>query len=152
MAAVRRIDVVKLRHQKTPKFSHSIVKLVKLMGGLEEKHEELESFMDSRSVLLLKKTQKKKDAESNEATSTKKNYLNLSPFVIDENAFGDEKSEISKIFFYYYYDKGQDKYSFRHAYKPDDLPLIVSDKRFKMVKMQFETFAKLVFNKAMNQL
>lgn len=141
LAAVRMIDVVKFRHDKTPKFRHALVNLVKVMGGLELQEELLDKFMDSRSVLLIKK--------SEEQTT----YINLSPFVIDENAFEDKTSDVSKVYFFYYYDRAQDKYAFRHVNKPGDLPLVVSaDSKYGMVKVQFDAFANLIFHQNMSAL
>ena len=141
LAAVRMIDVVKFRHNPTATFRHSLVRLVKLMGGLEEKNEDLDEYMDSRSVLLLRKPGKKNETPD----PNEKKYLNLSPFIIDENAFDEKNSDVSKVYFFHYFDKALGKYAFRHAYKPDDLPLIVSDEKYKLVKIQFEAFSKLMF-------
>lgn len=141
LAAVRMIDVVKFRHDKTPKFRHALVNLVKVMGGLELQEELLDKFMDSRSVLLIKK--------SEEQTT----YINLSPFVIDENAFEEKTSDVSKVYFFYYYDRAQDKYAFRHVNKPGDLPLVISaDSKYGMVKVQFDAFANLIFHQNMSAL
>ncbi len=141
LAAVRMIDVVKFRHDKTAKFRHALVNLVKVMGGLELQEELLDKFMDSRSVLLLKKSE------------TQTTYINLSPFVIDENAFEEKTSDVSKVFFFYYYDRAQDKYAFRHVNKPGDKPLEVSnDSKYGMVKVQFDAFANLIFHQNMSAL
>ncbi|MBK9736207.1 MAG: CHAT domain-containing protein [Saprospiraceae bacterium] len=141
LAAVRMIDVVKFRHDKAPKFRHALVNLVKVMGGLELQEELLDKYMDSRSVLLLKKT--------DELTT----YINLSPFVIDENAFEERTSDVSKVYFFYNYDRSLDKYSFRHVNKPADIPLVVSgDNKYGMVKVQFDAFANLIFHQNMKAL
>ncbi len=141
LAAVRMIDVVKFRHDKTAKFRHALVNLVKVMGGLELQEELLDKFMDSRSVLLLKKSE------------TQTTYINLSPFVIDENAFEEKTSDVSKVYFFYYYDRAQDKYAFRHVNKPGDKPLEVSnDSKYGMVKVQFDAFANLIFHQNMSAL
>lgn len=52
-------------------------------------------FTDSRSVLLVRNL---KDLD---------NYLNLSPFVIDKNAFGDAKATAMDLFIYAYGDQGE---------------------------------------------
>lgn len=147
LAAVRMIDVVKFRHNPTATFRHSLVRLVKLMGGLEEKSEDLDEYMDNRSVLLLRKPGKKNETPD----PSEKKYLNLSPFVIDENAFDEKNSDVSKVYFFHYFDKALDKYVFRHAYKPDDMPLIVSNEKYNLVKMQFEAFRELMFGTEMSK-
>lgn len=141
LAAVRMIDVVKFRHDKTAKFRHALVNLVKVMGGLELREELLDKFMDSRSVLLIKKSEEQMT------------YINLSPFVIDENAFEEKTSDVSKVYFFYYYDKGQDKYKFRYTNKPGDPPLEISgDSKYNMIKVQFDAFANLIFHQNMSAL
>ena len=74
--------------------------------------------------------------------------MNLSPFVIDENAFDEKTTEISKVYFFYFHDSEQGKYSFRHAYKPDDIPLVVSRDKYELVKAQFEVFNDLILQQA----
>ncbi len=142
MAAIRKIDVVKYRHVRTARFNHSLVRLVKVMGGLEIKEEELDEFMDSRSVLLLKK---KKGSKG-------KSYMNLSPFVIDQNAFEDKQAEISKVYFFYGYDPQQERYNFRHVDKPEDQPLVIPKENYEIVPDQFNAFAQLIFNRPMAAL
>lgn len=140
MAAIRKIDVVKYRHIRTARFSHSLVRLVKVMGGLELKEEELDEFMDNRSVLLLKKKIK---------GNTGKLYMNLSPFVIDQNAFDERPTDISKVYFFFSFDPVERRYSFRHVDKPEDLPLVLPKENYEIVSEQFDAFAQLIFNRPM---
>ncbi|MEL6853327.1 MAG: CHAT domain-containing protein [Bacteroidota bacterium] len=150
LVAVRMIDVIKFRHHPEASFRHSLVRLVKLMGGLEEREEVLDTFMDSRSVLLIKRVIEK-DQETGEK-KTRITPLNLSPFVIDENAFDEKSTEVSKVYFFSRYEKQQDAFVFRHAYKPADLPLVVSDQKYPVVKAQFEAFAELMFHQKLSSL
>ena len=114
--------------------------MVQRFVGLEEEHEMRDGFMDTASVLLLPS---KKDA---------KVFLNLSPFIIDKNAFV-EKSNESKLHYFDRYEKAVDAYSFKHIYKPDDLPLVVNrEEHFEVIKAQFNAFAVSLFNKPMKDL
>ncbi len=133
LASVKGIDVIKFRHLPAPQFKHHLVRLVQRFVGLAEEQQLLAEFMDNASILLLSS-----DGEP-------KGYLNLSPFIIDENAF-DEKAAIAKLYFFDHYEKENDTYCFRHIYKPDDLALQVGKQTgLKMVKAQFDAFARLVF-------
>lgn len=81
-----------------------------------------------------------------------KRYLNLSPFVIDENAY-DDKASIAKLYFFDRYDKAANSYAFRHVYKPADSPLLIQQqKHFQILKAQFEAFAKSVFDQSMQAI
>ncbi len=133
VASVKNIDVIKPRHLKTPKYKHTVVKLVQRFVGLAEEPELLEKFMDNTSVLLIRE----KDGQ--------RNFMNLSPFVIDENAF-DAKAPIAKLHYFDRYIREQDSYVFRHIYKPSDQPLLITKQlHYLVVKAQFDAFAQLLF-------
>ncbi|MFN7118298.1 MAG: hypothetical protein ACK4TA_15970 [Saprospiraceae bacterium] len=139
MASVKDIDVLKYRHRATPLFRHKVVELVQRLGGLAEETQELEQFWDNSSVLL-----QHKGEESS--------FLNLSPFIIDENAFV-EKAQESKLYFYHHYEKAADVFCFKHIYKPDDPLLMVSNQEnYQVIKDQFEAFAELLFQKPLRAL
>ena len=135
LTAVREINVVKFRHQTAATFRHSLVRLVKVMGGLEARNEDLAEFMDSSSILLVRK-----DLE-------KSSCLNVSPFIIDENAFDERGHEVSKIFFFHFHDIASNRYCFQYINKPEDPLLIVSPDKLQLVKAQLDAFAELFFGK-----
>lgn len=141
-ASVKNIDVLKYRHQRDPRFRHMIVRLEQRFVGLEAAPQVIEGLLDSASVLLLKDS-----ADGGEPA-----FLNLTPFVIDENAF-DEKARVAKLHFFERYARGQDAYAYRHIYMPGEMPLFVSDqKNYRVLKAQFDAFAQLLFNKPMRDL
>ena len=134
LASVKDIDVLKYRHLKQAKYKHKMVKLVQRFVGLAEEQSIMEAFLDTASVLLIPR-----DDSSG-------NYLNLSPFIIDENAF-NEKAGIAKLHIFYRYESGSDAYAFKHIYKPDDLPLVVHEqKNYRILKAQFDAFSGLMFH------
>lgn len=138
-ASVKNIDVVKYRHIKQARFKHTVVKLVQRFVGLAEEPQVLDRFMDNTSVLLLRETPQGSI------------FLNLTPFVIDENAF-DEKASIAKLHFFERYAKDQDAYAFRHIYKPGDFPLVIAKQnQYAIIKAQFDAFARLIFNEPMQK-
>ena len=140
LASIKNIDVIKYRHIKQPRFKHHIVRLVQRFVGLAEEMEVREGFMDTASVLLLP------------VNNADKRHLTISPFIIDKNAFV-EKSNVSKIHYFDRYEKAMDAYSYKHIYKPDDVPLVVRDDgEYRIVKAQFNAFARTLFKTEMRSL
>lgn len=141
MTSIKEIDVLKYRHNKNPKYRHKLVKLVARQGGIAEEPEDLLDFLDSASVIMQRK-----------GGTGDKAFLNLSPFVIDANAF-NEKATDSQLYFFDRYEQGGDAYAFKHIYKPDDMPLIINRQaEFDIIKEQFDAFAELLFNTPMQAL
>ncbi len=138
-ASVKNISVVKSRHLREARFKHTIVRLVQRFVGLAEEPQIMERFMDNTSVLLLREQQ------------GGPKFLNLTPFVIDENAF-DEKASIAKLHFFERYAKDQDAYAYRHIYKPSDIPLVIAKQaNYSVIKAQFDAFAQLLFHQPMQK-
>lgn len=129
LATVKQILVQKHRHRKAASFAHLVVRLVDLLGGMDEEDETFTTFLDSQSVILLKEEEEGAPLE----------FLSLSPFVIDENAFVDN-SDVSKIYFYHHRQSHPAAWAYRWAYKPQDPVLLVPGKTFAMVEEQIEAF------------
>ncbi|MCB9265879.1 MAG: hypothetical protein H6558_12700, partial [Lewinellaceae bacterium] len=139
LASVKDIDVIKYRHSKAPRFKHKLVRLIQRFVGLAEEQQVLEKYMDNASVLLFNNGQ------------ARQNYLNLSPFLIDENAF-DEKAAIAKLYYFDHYEKGEDAYCYKHVYKPNDRQLLIRQQpNLKVIKTQFDAFARLIFQQPMKE-
>lgn len=134
LAAVNNIEIQKYRHQEKATFKHTIVRLLDLLGGLEEEDITLERFTDNRSVLLLK-------MEDDEIMGD----LNLSPFIIDDNAF-EARSDVSKIYFFSHYQGGN--YYYRYVNKPEDILIDTSLERYKLLKDQLDAFEQVLQNKS----
>ena len=133
LASVKDISVLKFRHMPRPRFEHHIVKLVQ--EGASDPYDDTdvnEQLLDSKSVLIYR--------DSDEG----RKFLNLSPFILDENAF-DRAASINKLFIFQQYDADQDIYYFKHIYKPDD-PLLTIEEQFeyRIVKLQFQAFRKFL--------
>ncbi len=134
LATIQSIDVEKYRHRRDPRYNHTTIMLHDLLGGFDVSEIHLDVSLDNRSILLL-----------NEDTWE---YLNLTPFVVDENAFR-ERTDVCKLFFFSHYLKAADTYCFKYVNKPDDPYLEISDARYPLVKEQFEAFADLLLQKPM---
>jgi CHAT domain len=131
LTTIKRIDIIKPRHQ-APEYRHNQVMLDRVTAGIMDSAEVYPAFTDSESVILLKNVEDVKD------------YLSLSPFIIDENAFtGDQNS---KLFFYSHHEAADDSYHFRFVDNAED-ELIISESRYPQIKKQFEEFKQAVFSK-----
>jgi hypothetical protein len=117
LASVRNIFVHKARYLERPRFKHKVVELTFRIGiSAQERKRELEDFLEDSSVLLKRE----------EIRSTRVDFLNLSPFVLDENAFNLKAgNNQSKIFFYE--AREGDFFYYRHLYKPNDPFLKIPD-------------------------
>lgn len=139
MASVKGIDVLKYKRFLKTRYKHNVVKLEQRFVGLAVNTEIEEDALDCNSVLIIKK-------------NSLKESLNLSPFIIDENAF-DEKASIAKLFFFDRFDSPSGTYVFKHVYKPLDAPLLIQQqKHFKILRDQFEAFSTTVFQQPLQNL
>ncbi len=139
MASVKDIDVLKYKRFLKTRYKHNVVKLEQRFVGLAVNTEIEEEALDSNSVLIIKKNEPKLS-------------LNLSPFIIDENAF-DDKASIAKLFFFDRYDKASNTYVYKHVYKPLDPPLLIQQqKHFKILRDQFDAFSNAVFQQTLQDL
>ncbi|MFT5833393.1 MAG: hypothetical protein ACI97N_001020 [Cognaticolwellia sp.] len=111
MLTIRDILIQKTPHNE-PTFNH-------IMGNLKAQDNDFLSlfkepksynkFVDSRSVILVRDLIDVSD------------YLNLSPFIVDKNAFGDARATSTDLFMYAYNEEGGEfsYYSIRHnLFKP----------------------------------
>jgi hypothetical protein len=107
MLTIRDILIQKLPHTE-PTFNH-------VMGNLKAQDNDFlslfkepksyDNFVDSRAVILVK--------DLRDVT----NYLNLSPFIVDKNAFGDARATSTDLFMYAYNDDEEFNYfSIRHNF------------------------------------
>lgn len=105
MLTIRDILIQKLPHNE-PTFNH-------IMGNLKAQDNDFlslfkepksyDKFVDSRAVILVKDLRDVTD------------YLNLSPFIVDKNAFGDARATSTDLFMYAYNEEEEFNYfSIRH--------------------------------------
>jgi hypothetical protein len=75
-------------------------------------------------------------------------FLNISPFVIDRNAFEDN-ADLSNIMFFQLFNKTNNEYSFKNVKKPDkskDNLLIPKNSKYQAIQLQFDAFRTLILN------
>ncbi len=139
--SVKDIGVINYKHFKKPIFKHRVIKLVQTFVGLETEEEAHETFLDNSSVLLM-----------NEDSKGGTRYLNLSPFIFDENAFENRQSDEAKLRFFQYYLPDRDTFCFKHVYKPHEAVLMVDDAKLQPIKRQISAFATSLFKKPVQEL
>jgi hypothetical protein len=127
--SIKRITLSSFR-KVTGDYTHKEVTLDRLSAGLMEEDKEYKGFTDSGSVLL------KKDYASTD------DCLNLTPFVIDENALVD--APLSKLFFLSYYDAASDSYHYQLVENPEET-LVVSARDHPKIKAMLDEFKAVVF-------
>lgn len=139
MKSIRKIDVMRNRVFQPAVFTHHVVSLRKkgLSSTPEEVSEDLDDYLASESVLLMRK----------QPLADQKSFLNLTPFVIDENAFLEGIVNI-KLHFFQYFKEKNNIYIFKHTYKPEDKALELraegQDESIQDVWDQFEEFRVLL--------
>lgn len=134
LATIKNIELIKNRHEPA-RFRHIKVMLNQALTvastGITEVGIEFENYTDNRCVLFLKTI-------DNEI----KDYLSLTPFVIDENALNSDYS--TKLYLYAYQD-GED-YCFEFLNNSKDPPLHINREIYPDIKEQFEKFKAEIFN------
>ena len=88
--------------------------------------------MDNQSVLLF--------------NETNKTYLNLSPFIIDANAF-EAKEGVATIYFVSHFEPGENAYCFKWIYDPEETEEWIQARentKYDIVKKQFDAFKQLL--------
>ena len=139
--SIKQIGFVKERNQD-PRYVHRSVYLDRITAGVMDEEYEYTNFADSRAVVVLKD-----DVDGDERSLD--SYLNLSPFIIDENAYtGDKKC---KLYFFDGFRPRKRQLKYRFSYIPDD-ELLISQQRLPEVHAQVEDFVLTIFGKTLTQL
>lgn len=144
---IKNIELVKIRHQKE-EYLHATVPLHTITAGYSDDPLPMKDFSENNSVILVKPHE-----SSNGDRESLSENLNLSPFVIDENAL--EREQGSRLFFYSHYeeDKAIDKQDFVFKYVQDfETTFRVNKYNYPNIVQQFDNFAQLIFNKKFSEI
>ena len=140
---IKNIELVKIRHQKE-EYLHATVPLHTITAGYTDDPLPMKDFSENNSVILVKPC----DSPHDERTSVSHN-LNLSPFVIDENAL--EREQGSRLFFFSHYEA--DKQDFVFKYVQDfETTFRVNEFNYPNIVQQFDNFTELIFNKKFSEI
>ena len=143
MDSIKEITIFKNRFYPTPVYQHKMTKLEQRFVGLANTVERHNDFIENASVVIINGNR----------------HLNLSPFVIDENAFND-KAAIDKILYFDYFDKNNKKLTYKHVYKPSVMPLVVQEGETELGRKvlhrevwgQLNAFSQLLFQQNLENL
>lgn len=130
MVAVKSIELDKERH-KEPNFKHNIVILDRVtasFGILDEVLSDKE-FVENQSVILLCDDERIKP------------YLNLSPFIIDENALSGQHN--SKIYFLQFIDQNSLNYRLTDNLRDT---LKINEQQYEQMYVQWMVYKRLVLS------
>ena len=148
LTSIQNIDILKFRHQLKAQFVHKIVKLMKAFGSQEYNYYFLPTFLDNMGVVLLKQEVNIKNAQRRQFSAERLEFLNLSPFIIDKNAF-EKNADLSSLMFFKQYRKSADSYEFRKASRPEsekDAIEIKMEEKYESIRQQFEAFRAQILN------
>ncbi|MBX2872795.1 MAG: CHAT domain-containing protein [Saprospiraceae bacterium] len=128
LATVKNIDLLKRRHEQ-PRYRHHLVILDKITAAFGVLDETIVTpeYTDNQSVVLLK---------DEEAVHP---YLNLSPFIIDENALLGQNN--SKLFFFRFRENKALRYILFDNLKDE---LVISSEKYEEVYTQFINFLRSI--------
>lgn len=126
LASVDNIEVRKYRHQRIPNFGHSVCSLMRASGTRETITYALEEPLDNKGVILLTGNLDY-NREKRQFEGKIDKFLNLTPFVIDINAF-EQKADLYDLFFFDVFRPNQEESNFQKISKS------VNEKEFIKIK------------------
>lgn len=128
LATIKNIDLLKKRHQP-PIFRHHLVILDKITAAFGVLDDVLvaKHYTDNHAVVLLKNEEEVHP------------FLNLSPFIIDENALLGQQN--SKLFFFQFREKEKFKFILFDNLKDE---LLIGPDKYEDVSIEFNTFLRIL--------
>ena len=124
LTSIKDISVLYYQHNTAPNFEHKVVKLQQALTNLEERTELGKNHYKSATIVLKR-------------VQDKTNYLYLSPFFIDENAY--TKTPKAKLCSFVAYNSANKQFYFRHVSKPNELITIEKKRVSIMAKIKGNT-------------
>ncbi len=120
LTSVQNIRINKFRHDLQAEFDHQVVRLMNPNASHEVNYYVLKQFLDNSGVVLTKQVLTVLNVERRQYKydGDVLDFLNLSPLVIDVNAF-ESGSDRSNLVVYGQYIPERDVYIFRNVSKPD---------------------------------
>lgn len=118
LTSIQNIDIRKYRHQRDALFRHELVKLMRAFGKGEQIYYDLDEYLDNRGVAIVKGKIKVKDSKKRQYTSEDLDYLNLSPFLIDQNAF-EANTDLSNLLSFGEFRKNDMTFTYHSVKRPE---------------------------------
>ncbi len=147
LASVKNIYVKKQRHFLNPLFLHTTVELEHDILNFDESIEALEHVMDDSSVILCHSIDSAPTNSSNGVAT----YLNLSPFIFDENAI-NIGAPIPEILYLDHYKPATNDVIYYPIYKKTKPVFKLNDNNeFSNIKSQLDEFCRLIFDQPLEE-
>ena len=151
LTSVQRIDILKYRHisRTEARYKHRIIRLMQATGGEEHFYYLMPTFLDNWGVIMIRGELKLEDPVKKIFSASALDFLNLSPFVIDKNAFYD-KSSLSNLMFFKHYSSQDKKITFKNVANPEnprDELNIDQQAEYEPVRLEFEAFREMIYSK-----
>lgn len=119
LTSIQNIRINKYRHDVLTEFDHQVVKLMNSNASHEVNYYLLAKHLDNSGVILTKHNLSVFNVERRQYKGDALEFLNLSPLVVDINAF-ESRADRSNLVFYGQYREADKVYVFRNVSKPDD--------------------------------
>ena len=148
LTSIQNISIRKYRHDLETEFNHIVVRLMRAVGSPEKTIYLRHTNLDNPGVILLKGNILPIKDRRGSFLADNIDFLNISPFVIDRNAFEDN-ADLSNIMFFQLFNKTNNEYSFKNVKKPDkskDNLLIPKNSKYQAIQLQFDAFRTLILN------
>jgi len=157
LTSVQSILIEKYRHN-TPEeaeYNHRVVKLMDAFGSQELNYYLLAKYIDNSGVIITKQQLPPFDIKRRIYKGDQLAFLNLSPFVIDRNAF-ESRSDRSNLMFFELYSE-DNCCTFKSVMRPekeadllkipldDNAPAFTAEEleQYRAVRLQFNAFKKI---------
>ncbi|MEO5996727.1 MAG: CHAT domain-containing protein [Chitinophagaceae bacterium] len=103
LTSIQNINFVKFRHKRKAEFNHSVVRLMRSTGGSDKLLYRWKSFIDNPGVVLLNGVFTSIDPETQQFEANDNlQFLNLSPFLMDSDAFDKESNQTTPMVYAQY--------------------------------------------------
>ena len=152
LTSVQNIDIMKLRHinKENTDYKHQVIRCMQAIGKDERNYYLMKTFLDNWGVILLKSEISKIPDKKGYYRVEVKDFLNLSPFVIDRNSFIPGTDLVYIMFFNSMDDRGCIHYKKvnKPLEKKDSLEIILPgvnmEDRFEAIRLQLNAFRDFI--------
>lgn len=156
LTSIQQIDILKYRHDKAARFNHQVIKLMDV-ETMQHHFYVMPVFLDNNGVVLIKQGLQKDEKKKKHFTAESLDFLNLSPFVVDPNAFkrNTESSKLARSYlcFFQQYRKSERAYFYKNVkLLEEDIFKVYEEgdekdqEKSEAVRLQFDAFRKLILD------
>jgi hypothetical protein len=148
LTSIQNINVIKLRHTKSEftRYKHKMTFLMNARGGEENSFYYMRSHIDTWSVILIKDEKRRKAQTIEEPTFVTMfvDFLNLSPFVIDQNIYLENTTLSDIMFFRGFIPSGTAYKRVSNTLDKKDIKILPIEDNYSPLAKQFKNFKKIV--------